>query len=269
METLKKTIYAIPWYDCNLNCNHCEIHLRKEEYQPLEFKEELLSFCDEPNVGTVVLFGGEPLLHKKEMWEILKLGVVNCISTNLLLMEDGLAKILADADISIATSWNPTRFTKEQYDLWAKNLYETIEAGVDVKVLITLTPDLFEMDMKEVISVMNRIEGVGVKKFLFEPFVGDKEYHKKADSWLCKFHNAYKGSMINEVEERLTDWNCNCNETYTITPSGKVHRGCPMFKAPRVPKECVRCDKASFCRPCPLLKTCSYPKKLAKKVGLT
>ena len=264
---MNKIVYATPWYDCCLRCNHCEIVTRKAEYNSINFLATLLELeVDEDDI--VVFFGGEPLVHMKDMWEILKTGKITCISTNLLLYEDGLGEVLKNADLSVATSWNPTRFTKEQYDKWIENVWKVRQAKVDTKVLITLTPDLFAMQMEDILSVFERIEGVGVEKFEFEPYIGSKEYHKEADDFLCRFHDAYKGKMENHTTRKLYDWNCNCSNVFTIYPSGEMKRGCPMYKGINIVEDCLQCGIAYMCRPCPLLKECSYPKKYAKKLGI-
>ena len=114
------------------------------------------------------------------------------------------------------------------------------------------------------------IEGVGVQKFLYEPYIGKNECNEKADEWLCMFHDNYTGGMTNLIEEKLDNWNCDCNEIYTLEPDGEIRKGCPdslVLKEKTYCNDCLTCDKVDRCRPCMLQKTCSYPKKLSEKLG--
>ena len=169
--------------------------------------------------------------------------------------------------INIATSWNPNRFTAEQMDTWLVLCRICANENVPIKVLITLTPDLFKMNMREVLSVFDQIEGAGITKFLFEPLVGD-ECNREADEWLCKFHKKYKGNMENELESSLNNYIHNCSSTYTMEPDGTIRHGCPQYKE-RVAllEECTTCERAAYCQPCVLQRTCSYPKKLGKLIN--
>ena len=262
-----KTLYAIPSYKCNLNCPHCEVSNQ-------EFDESFMLFMGELQAAeaeNIVLFGGEPLINKRCLWEILKLGKVNTISTNLTLWEPGLEDIFKQANVSIATSWNPHRFSVTQYKKWLRAIGALTSKDVPVRVLITLTRDLFEMDMQDVLDIFMDMEKAGADEFLFEHYVGENECNEEADEWLCRFHDESIGNikMTNLIEERLTNWQCNCDDVWTLEPSGELRKGCPQLASGvHVVNECLYCDKVGYCRPCVLQRTCSYPKKLAAKLGI-
>ena len=266
-----KTYYVCPSYKCNLRCDHCEIRTRRSK--ETRYGEKVLATLkklDTDEDDIVVYFGGEPMLNKFQFGTILSSGKITCVSTNLLLLDDDCLRWLERTENkpAIATSWNPERFTTTQYYTWLNNMDVIINRGFDVKVLITLTPSLFGEPMNEFISILDDIEDTGCTKFLFEPYVGKHEYHDAADKWLCDFVDAYKGNMENCIIEKLSNWHCNCEETYTIEPTGELKKGCPQFHGVNIPTECLTCENGHVCRPCVLQKTCSYPKRLAKKLGV-
>ena len=273
MHTLEKkisTLYAVPWFDCNLTCPHCNVRKTTSEFNIDKFKE-VLSTVDAEHV---VLFGGEPTLVWAHFISILETGKVNSISTNMVVypytfVHSSLIPVLKEHNLSIATSWNKTRFNDVQFTQWLMNLKELTSANIDVTVLITLTQDLLAGPLSDVLNVLGKMERAGVKKFLYEPCIGSGECNKKADKWLCKFHDEYKGGMTNLLEEKLDSWFCNCDDVYTLLPTGELRKGCPdSFEVEKqFCSDCLNCDKVDKCRPCILQKTCSYPKKLAEKLG--
>lgn len=264
-------VYVCPTWKCNLKCKHCEISKRrsKETKYGAEVLYTLQKLKLSPS-SLVVYFGGEPMINKFQFGTLLSSGLITSVSTNLLLLDKDCLRWLerTEPKVAIATSWNPDRFDERQYYKWLNNLETLVDKGFDTKVLITLTPSLFEMNMQEVINTLDDIEDTGCDKFLFEPYVGKKEYHEMADNWLCDFVDAYKGRMENCIVDKLKNWNCDCSNTWTIEPTGKLVKGCPQFGGVNIPNECLTCDNGHVCRPCVLQKTCSYPKKLAKKVGV-
>jgi len=267
-----KTLYAVPWYACNLNCSHCHVSKRQV---PIDFGKFLSTLRAAEDYDHVVLFGGEPTLDWNKFVEILDTRKISSVSTNLTVhpttfVKSEFLQTIKSYDVSIATSWNPDRFTPALYELWFDNL-KCLTGLVDITVMITLTEDLLRIGVGTMVFVLGRLEGVGVKKFLFEPYIGDLEVHDKADEWLCELHDAYPGLMTNLLEERLSDWNCNCDETYTLEPDGVIRKGCPDLLASGLQNfcvDCLTCNNSDICRPCMLQKTCSYPKKLAKKLGV-
>ena len=269
-----KTLYAVPWYKCNLNCPHCHVSHRevREDYDRF-----LRTLKTVDGFDHVVLFGGEPTLDWDKFLEIVSTGKVNSVSTNLTthlkeFMEAEFLPLITKYNLSVATSWNNRRFSPALWGIWLNNV--RILAPIlkeNFIVMITLTDDLVSENMEYVNLMLGQIEGAGVKQFLFEPYIGDVEVHDKADEWLCKVHDWYPGLMKNLLEEKLRDWNCNCDDVCTLEPDGVIRKGCPDLLASGVMNyciDCMTCEHSDICRPCMLQKTCSYPKKLAKKLGI-
>lgn len=264
-----KTLYVVPWYKCTLNCSHCNVKNRKVQENYTKFLEVFKS----TDVDNTILFGGEPLFNHDKFEEIILTGKINSVSTNLILpsslqfsyFREVMLPLLTKYDISIATSWNPNRFTSKREELWLNAIKEL--SSLDILLLITLTEDLFTST--SIYEILRKVELAGCKKFLFEPYISTKECNDIADEWLCMFHDTYNGNMNNMLEEKLFNWNCNCDETYTLEPDGIIRKGCPdslMIKEKYICEECLTCNFSEKCRPCKLQKTCSYPQKLLKKL---
>ena len=267
------TLYAVPWYECNLSCPHCRVSKRDVKFD----KEKFLESLNNSNFDNVILFGGEPTLSWKIFNEIVSTGKVNSVSTNLTRFSDDFTKkafvpLIEKYNLAIATSWNLKRFdVSGNYTMerWLANVRVLSKADVDLLVLITLTEDLIESPMDLILYNFGLMEGAGVKKFLFEPYIGANECNEKADEWLCTFHDAYPGLMDNLIERKLTNWKCDCNEVFTLEPDGTIRKGCPDYIAMNeltFNDKCINCNYNDNCKPCMLQRSCSYPKKLAEKL---
>ena len=270
-----KTLYATPWYTCNLHCPHCHVSKRNTKFNKEKFLYELIN----SNFDNVILFGGEPTLSWKNFVDIISTGKINSVSTNLTTLsmnttKNELLPLIQKYNLSVATSWNYRRFnTQGNYmlDDWVNNVRVLTKNNVDLLVLITLTEDLLEAPLSEVIYYFGIMEGAGVKKFLFEPYIGLKECNEKADEWLCEFHDSYPGLMRNLLEEKLDNWKCDCNNVFTLEPDGTLRKGCPDYVGVlelTFNTDCITCEYNSKCSPCMLQRSCSYPKKLAKKLTI-
>ena len=136
-----KTLYAVPWYNCNLLCPHCNISKRKVEFN----KDKFIKSLKDSNYDNVILFGGEPTLNWNNFTEIISTGKINSVSTNLVVyssvfMSLAVAPFLKENSISVATSWNLKRFKDSaQFRKWICNLKILIKEDIDVVVLITLS----------------------------------------------------------------------------------------------------------------------------------
>lgn len=258
-------LYAVPWYTCNNKCPHCEL-AETEMVSDSQFERWLRALRRVEDMYPIILFGGEPTMNSERFRRILETENINSVSSNLMYTSPKDLKLMAEYGCDVATSWNPQRFNNVTRAKWHANLCYASEYGLDVTVLITLTKDLFEMDMKEVLAELAGMEGCGCDKFLFEHYIGEEDLNKEADEWLVKFHDAFEHSnihMANLIEEKLKNWNCNCTKTMTLEPTGVLRKGCPQMNRPIIPMECLTCEISHKCQPCVLQKSCSYPKKLA------
>lgn len=259
------TTYIVPWYNCNLKCPHCDVRQDKYDGDFEKFLNALKILTKDEN-DIFVLFGGEPLLKTEEFVSIMNTKLIDTVSTNMLLWKPDYSPLFLVNNTSIATSYNPERFSGDNFVLWLNNLHNARNSGIDILLLITLTESLFNMPLQSFINTLNLIQTTGVYRFLFEPYIGEKECNDLADEWLIKFHEQYlkqQNPMESLIINNLFNWSCNCSTTKTLTPQGELKKGCPQFKVTPVPSECLQCELNSICQPCPIQKTCSYPKKFA------
>ena len=257
-----KKIYAIPSYNCNLNCPHCDVHKRNIKINEEKFFKTLLSI----DADIITLFGGEPLLYKDIFYKCINTNKITNVSTNLLLLDDDLFKTINENSLPLATSWNPKRFTSDQYKLWLDNIKKFKNTNVSIEVLITLTEDLITSDIGEILNVIMDIDDTNtVDGILFEPLVDNninEAFHERCDEWLCNIHKHWNFTTKNLIEKNVLNWNFDCSDTWTLEPSGELRLGCPQYTNRNILSKCLSCDLASKCRPCMIQNCCSFPKKL-------
>lgn len=268
MEAVK-TLYAIPNYECNLSCDFCDLKKKKISYNRDEFIKALNEFQ-----GIKILFGGEPLLHKKRFYDIINNCNIDSITTNLILLEKEDVEILDG--ISIATSWTPERFKKKSdYDQWLYKL--SLVKDKNVLVLITLSEETIKLDPNnDMIPLFQEWKKCGnIERILFEHLLDyeiEDDYHEKCDKWLAKMYLALKESGLN-IENLIVDqlkngWYFDCSNTYTLHPDGKITRGCPQFTEYQRIEKCFSCERYNTCRPCMLQDKCTYPKILEETIKI-
>jgi hypothetical protein len=156
------------------------------------------------------------------------------------------------SNVAISTSWNHGRFTPEQYQVWLRQLYRFSE---EILVLITLTEDLFESKITQVLKDIDETHGAyGV---LFEPLIGSSTaLTSKADSWLCSLDWPYK--MQNFTEQRIRNWQNKCDNVFTLQPNGTVIKGCTHRESIQRIKQCLTCEHSAVCIPCPKQTNCVF-----------
>lgn len=258
-----KKVYVIPTYNCNLNCPHCDLHLKKDNFNNL-FYETL----NNTNIEQGILFGGEPTLYRDRLIKCLETKKIQSISTNLLILDNELISLYKKYNLSISTSWNPTRFTKHQYKLWYNNLKLLEINNLSCIIMITLTENLltypfFENKLKEW-NLLKSVKGI-----LFEPLLDYNmkiDLHQRTDDWLCQLYNNWYYSFENIIINKVKNWKYDCSDVYTLNPSGILNKGCPQAEKFFILNDCLNCKLAGICKPCSLQHICSFPKKLYEKV---
>ena len=267
MDAMSKRIYAIPNYECNLNCPHCDIHKNIVQYNRENFIKTLTAEKD----SRIILFGGEPTLFEERFVDICQHANIASVSTNLLVLTDKVFEILKQPTISIATSWNMIRFTDEQFRTWLSNLEKFKSMKSKVKVLITMTEDLIDMkNFEYVLNVLNKIDKTdAVSGILFEHLIADsttEKFHQRCDDWLCLIHDKWNYSFANDIEQKVLDWNFDCSHTFTVHPNGTITFGCPQYVKPQLNLKCLSCENVTKCHPCALQSFCTFPHNLYKLI---
>jgi len=260
-------VYVIPSYKCNLNCPHCDIHNYKDTFNEDDFFNTLNNLESKE----IILFGGEPLLNKHIFKKCIETNKFTGISTNLLLLDNEYIEYIKNYGLYIATSWNPNRFTDLEYCIWKEKLKLLSKNNLSCIVLITLTQDLFDYDMKDLISIFQELDNTSaIDGIQFEHLVDNnlpKDFHKKADEWLCKLYNIWNFKIKNITFKQVNNWCFNCSNVYTLKPSGQLLKGCPQYSKPIICNECLTCNLAKICHPCSLQMNCSFPKQLYKLIN--
>ena len=106
--------YAMITTRCNLSCPYCDIKSKDDGWDQDKFMETIRNFN-----GWILLFGGEPTLYIDRLEHVMYSDPIvskkiKSITTNLMILNDRTKKVFKDL-ISGATSWNPSRFTKDEY----------------------------------------------------------------------------------------------------------------------------------------------------------
>lgn len=262
-----RTIYAIPNYECNLNCPHCDIHTKHIEYNECEYLKTLKSIDDNDRV---ILFGGEPTLYEDRFYSSFFTGKLKSISTNLVDIQPNILKTIAESNMTMSTSWNVTRFTDIQYKRWLDNLQIYGTYGKKCMVMITMTEDLIDdANFDHVLTILKDIDDThAVDKLQFEHLLSQNdlsEHHIKCDEWLCKIHDIWNFSFENCIETKINKgWIFDCKDIYTLYPDGRLINECPHGNSIKLNLICITCSNAKNCKPCKLQNICTFPYKLSR-----
>ncbi len=190
-----RTVYTMVTTNCNLDCPHCDIKTDNVDNWAAE------AFINQLNAEDYnIIFGGEPSLHMDRV----KMISPYCysISTNLLYLPKELIE-LCDEKLNVATSWNVSRFTPAQYELWLKNVQKLKYKPL---LLVTLTPDLLADD-----SFLDRVQEDFAPLFdsinfeqLHDP-TKTQDYYDKVDEWLCTLYRNWTQKSIDMKLSILVD----------------------------------------------------------------
>lgn len=256
------TFYVVPSWKCNLHCPHCFVNNLSENVDKEKFLQ-VLKQCKQyyPNAG-FILHGGEPTFDKDLLIEILNLNIITSITTNLMYIDNEINDVINKSNISVATSWNSSRFElKKHRDIWFNNLKQLKEKPL---LLITLDKDLVRYKPIEIVDIIKDIPNID--RVLFEPLLDNSlndEFQDIVDNWLCELHKVWNIGIKNIIEEQILNWNFACNSK-TILPNGTIHNKCTMADASHKPvflNKCLKCKYNKVCIPCSLHTRCSfYPK---------
>lgn len=173
------TIYVKTTDTCNLNCSHCFTSGRLGKNTPWDW-QATQAWVEEyrqrhPGPLHLELHGGEPFLVPLATLEafcapFLDLPEVSIgATTNLVykLYPEHLAFFQRVLGSRIGTSWDINiRFeTAAQYDLWRKNVRTVLDAGIYIKLFISITKEVVAMSAKDFIA---RIVSFGVPEIALE-----------------------------------------------------------------------------------------------------
>lgn len=263
-------LYAISSHHCNLSCSHCRIKDAPEEYNRDAFLEKLNSF-----EGNIILFGGEPTVHRDRMFDIIQnnrehgKSPICSVATNLMILDDELIQLYEEIGY-ISTSWNRNRFTDSQYQKWLNNCNTLQDTKINCGIIITVTQDLIDYPIDQFLKTVDEWNEKVIRFIKFEHYIGNvqDDYFQNADEWLCNVYRRWKSKIPVDTFTAEMPWYHDCRETYTLEPNGTMSNCCPngLYVKHSILNECLLCEKASVCKPCRLLTACSYPKKLRELI---
>lgn len=269
-------VYICFDFSCNLCCPHCTLHKIKQEHHFDKILDTLNYLHDKNKKFTINFFGGEPTLLKDDVWKLYE-DVVKVhpliISTNLLKLSPYKIQYMKYSE-DINTSWNPKRFTNDQYKLWLNNIEILKQNNIPYSVMVTLTDDLIDMDQKEFIELVKLWSPRNID---LKMMIGDYNMDfSKVDEWLCKLYDIWnidktKNLLFNEIKqicEGKRIWKNYCKTYFTIMPNGYLKDGCPYFEYETDKTNCLMCEYYSICQGgCNIQEKCTFPKKLYQRIA--
>jgi len=148
----------VRFFGCNLKCKFCDTQLdRFTEYEPRELLEELKLYHD--NHRTISFTGGEPLLQKYFLKEMLKLtqkeGYSNYLETNGILYS-ALEDVIDYVDIIAMDLKLPSSTGLKDFWHYHRRFLE-VASKKEVFVKIVVCHSTKEDDIREALSLIGRI----------------------------------------------------------------------------------------------------------------
>lgn len=273
-----KEVFVCFDFMCNLDCPHCTLKLIPQHRQ-LDKIYQTMKIVRENNTNqmTFNFFGGEPLLLKDEELHIFEEFFHNTriiVSTNLLSKLTPYKIELLKRVEDVNTSWNPLRFTEEQYKMWLKQLDILIQNDIPYSVMVTLTDDLIKQSPQsfyERVLSWKSCRNIDLKQMIGDDLID----FNKVDEWLCELYNIWKETKplnllfneVSQVVDRKRIWKQYCETTTTIMPNGYLKDGCPYFEYKTDKSYCLACEYYPICKGgCNIQERCTFPKRLYEKI---
>ena len=280
IERLKqmKEIFVCFDFMCNLNCPHCTLKLIPQ-HRELEKIYKTMKYIRDNNDSSLTynFFGGEPLLLNDKELSIFEEFFDNTriiISTNLLSKLTPYKIQLMKKVEDINTSWNPKRFTEEQYELWLNQLQILNDNDIHYSVMVTLTKDLIEQSPKqfyEKVLSWKKCRNIDLKQMIGDDTID----FNNVDKWLCELYDIWKVDKplnllfkeISQVINKERIWKNYCKITSTIMPNGYLKDGCPYYEYEPQKDFCLYCQYYPICKGgCNIQEKCTFPKQLYEKM---
>lgn len=222
------TVSINPSYFCNFSCSFCyltESQLRDTKKIELNRLDELLRQV--PSIEHVDLYGGEIGALKKDYFYSMKDvirkhydGDINVI-TNYSMIHEGFY----DEDTYLSVSYDFA--AREKSELVYKNM---LMSPVPIAVLILASPQVLEMDVEEMISMLNlcsSIDSVEIKPYSINQANSFNVTHKDYENFVIKWLTASTPKKFHFInEDRIRDsyegiYNAFSDNHIYITPNGK------------------------------------------------
>lgn len=264
---MNRMIYVKTTETCQLNCKHCftnGINGAKIYFNPektADWVKRLHAEAYRPNDTIHYEFhGGEPFLapishmtkfyeETKELWPQTSFGITS--NFVLKLTDEHWKFIKGPLNNRVGTSWDPKiRFENPKQELlWKKNVKALVDAGVTVKLFISVTKDTLAI---EPIKLLKWVKALGVQEMALERLTGNGnallhpeifpknidqdawflEMHKQSEEYGARdwFENEFLETIYDKFEKNFTKGGTFCRDCeeklYTINADGTLS-GCP------------------------------------------
>ena len=264
---MNRMIYVKTTETCQLNCKHCftnGINGAKIYFNPektADWVKRLHEVAYRPNDTIHYEFhGGEPFLapishmtkfyeETKELWPQTSFGITS--NFVLKLTDEHWKFIKGPLNNRVGTSWDPKiRFENPKQEvLWKNNVKALIDAGVTVKLFISVTKDTLDI---EPIKLLRWVKALGVQEMALERLTGNGNalLHPEIfprnvdqDAWFLKMHqqseehgardwfeNEFLETIYDKFEKNFNKGGTFCRDCeeklYTINADGTLS-GCP------------------------------------------
>jgi len=149
--------------DCNLDCRYCDTKIYSfREYEPQALLEELNRYRD--NYQTVAFTGGEPLVQKEFLKEILALthqsGFKNYLETNGTLAE-ALEEVIDNVNIVAMDFKFPS--STGLLDYWPQHRkFLKIASRKEVFIKAVICASTLESDLREAVRVIKEVNPAAI-----------------------------------------------------------------------------------------------------------
>lgn len=177
-----KSIYAEIITSCNLKCKHCfgEFGDSEEKMMTDEQFHKLLLEAKENRVNTIIISGGEPLLHPKFYdfcYSIVESKMNLVIATNGMIVTDKLIKLLNEDGVNIQISLEGNDEEshdfirgKGTFSVVSNNLKKLLDKGFNEKITISTTVHNKNLNIIDDIvrwCIERKIKRIALKKLLY------------------------------------------------------------------------------------------------------
>ena len=260
-------IYVKTTETCQLNCKHCftnGINGAKIYFNPhktADWVKRLHSEAFNPlDTMHFEFHGGEPFLapvshmrifyeETKDLWPNASFGITSNLTFKL--KDEHWDFIKGPLGNRMGTSWDPKiRFENDKQEkLWEKNVRSLVDAGVTVKLFISVTKDTVNI---EPIELLKWVKDLGVQEMALERLTGNGNAllhpeifptNLEQDQWFLKMHeqieeydarhwfdNEFMETIYNKFETGFLKGGTFCRDCeeklYTINADGTLS-GCP------------------------------------------
>ena len=264
---MNRMIYVKTTETCQLNCKHCftnGINGAKIYFNPhktADWVKRLHSEAFNPlDTMHFEFHGGEPFLapvshmrifyeETKDLWPNASFGITSNLTFKL--KDEHWDFIKGPLGNRMGTSWDPKiRFENDKQEkLWEKNVRSLVDAGVTIKLFISVTKDTVNI---EPIELLKWVKDLGVQEMALERLTGNGNAllhpeifptNLEQDQWFLKMHeqieeydarhwfdNEFMETIYNKFETGFLKGGTFCRDCeeklYTINADGTLS-GCP------------------------------------------